>query len=453
MKIQYTVASAKDNKGFMKKFALKGDIVYAKDSQTLQIHKNSYVLCNGKYCAGIVQAIEKNPLFKNAPVYDYSGCLILPSIVDLHVHAPQYRFRGIGMDLPLLDWLNTYTFPEEAQYQNTEYALHAYQDFVNNLQKSATTRAVVFATIHLESSIILAKMFEKTGLGILLGKVNMDRNCPETLQETVTQSLQNTELFIKTLESFTNVKPIITPRFIPSCSSDLLYGLGKLTAQYNLPVQSHLSENKAEIEWVKSLHPKSSCYADVYNQYGLLNNATVMAHCVHSPQNEQKLLHEKQTFIAHCPQSNTNLLSGIAPISEYLQKGLLVGLGTDVAGGASLNMFRAADDAIAVSKMRSVLLKEHITPNDFLSPNEAFYMMTVGGGKFFETATGEKLGKFEKNYCFDAVIIDDTHFSVQKKQLFSEYTIQNRLERLLHIGNEHTIRAKYVNGALVYEKS
>lgn len=420
----------------IKRCILKGDIIFSKISSKFEEAEEAYLLCEDKFCRGVVKSIPDS--WKDVPVKDYSGCLIMPGFIDLHAHAPQYVFAGIGMDLQLLDWLDNYTFPAEAKYADKDYAFEKYSFFTNKLLTSATTRAVLFGTIHADSDLILAKLLEKTGLKILLGKVNMNRNSAPNLTETTQDSIEETERFVKELANFNNVKPIITPRFVPSCTADLMSALGEIAKKYNLPIQSHLDENLGEIDWVAKLHPECSSYTDVYKKYGLLDDKTIMAHCVHVSEVEQKTLKENGTFIAHCPQSNVNLTSGVAPAVHYLQDNQKIGLGTDIAGGTTLSMFRAASDAIRSSKLRFYYTKE----DRALSVSEAFFMATKGGGEFFG-----KVGSFENDFEFDAIVVDDS--SLGPTKVFSP---AQRLERVLYQADERNIKAKFVEGRCIYEE-
>lgn len=420
-------------------FIVKGNIVYSRTKQELSIAKDSYLVCDNAKVAGVFSEIPDQ--YKFLPVQDMQDAIIIPGLVDLHLHAPQYSFRGIGMDMELLDWLNHYTFPEEAKYEDLAYAKRAYAYFVEDLKNGATTRANIFATIHTPATLLLMEMLEESGLVSNVGKVNMDRNSPPNLCETSAQkSIEDTKEWVKrSQEKFENTKPILTPRFVPSCTDALLDGLGGLQKQTSLPVQSHLSENPEEIEWVKSLCPNSRNYADAYLQHGLLggeNNQTVMAHCVHSGPEERALLKKQGVFVAHCPNSNTSLASGIAPIREYLQDDIKVGLGTDIAGGYSASIFDAMAQAIQVSKLYWRLVDSEKTP---LTVAEAFYLATKGGGKFF----GE-VGSFEEGYAFDAVVLDDKMIACP-----FEATVEQRLERLVYLFTPQNVIAKYVNGVQV----
>ena len=218
--------------------------------------------------------------FSGIPVRDTGNSLIIPGLVDLHLHAPQYAFRGMHMDLELLDWLNTVTFPEEARYQDPSYAKKAYSIFAEDMRKSATTRASVFGTLHRESTELLMDLMEQTGLITYIGKVNMDRNSPDELREKdAGTSPEDTVQWLRDIAGkYKNTKPILTPRFIPSCTDELMKLLADIQRTYCLPVQSHLSENQGEIAWVKELCPDSAFYGDAYDHFGLFARRNLSYH-------------------------------------------------------------------------------------------------------------------------------------------------------------------------------
>ena len=234
--------------------------------------------------------------------------------------------------------------------------------------------------------------------------------------------------------------PIITPRFIPGCSNSLLDELSEIRRAYDLPVQSHLSENPGEVELVKELMPEAEFYGDAYYRYGLFGREakTVMAHCVYSSDSETERIRKNGVWVAHCPNSNMNLASGIAPIRKYIDTGIRVGLGSDVAGGQTESIFRAITDAIQVSKLYWRYIDSSAKP---LSFSESFYLATKGGGSFFGNA-----GSFEPGCKFDAVVIDDS--SLYHPQTLS---LPERLERSVYLGlDKNGITAKYVRGEKVY---
>ena len=428
-------------------YALKGDIAYSKNLNELSTYKNRYLICDGKKSLGVFKSIPKK--FKVSKIYNFSDKLIIPGLVDMHLHAPQYSFIGMRMDLELIDWLNTNTFPEEAKYKNKKYAESAYKIFASDLKKSATTRFVCFATLHYDATSILFDLLEKTGLKGYVGKVNMDRNSTKELSESREDSIKNTLKLIKKVSKNKNVKYIITPRFIPSCSNELLKELGKISKEYGLPIQSHLSENRSEVLWVKDLLPESKSYADAYHMFELFgeHNNTIMAHCVWCNEIDMKLMENNKIWVAHSPSSNRNLSSGNAPIREYLDRNINVGLATDVAGGSYLSMFRTIEDTITTSKLKWLetdVEKEKNTSTKELKSlkfNEAFYLATRGGGSFFDD-NDTKVGSLAEGFDFDCLILDDKNFDTT---LYKELTIEERLERFMYRPNEKLV-AKFVAG-------
>lgn len=415
-------------------FALKGTCIFSVTKQEIEII-DGYLISENGICQGVYKEIPKE--LEDITVHDYTGKLIIPGLTDLHLHAPQYSFRGTGMDLELLEWLETYTFPEESKYSDMDYAKEAYSIFVQDLMYSATTRACIFATIHNEATLTLMDMLEETGMKTMVGKVNMDRNCSDSLrEESADKSIQDTISFIEhAIDKYENTVPILTPRFIPTCSDELMTKLTTLKKKYHVALQSHLSENPSEIDWVRMLCPNAKSYAYAYDDAGSFHSSgkTVMAHCVYLTKEEEDLLKEKDVFVAHCPESNINLASGIAPIRRFLDKELKVGIGTDVAGGSSVNLFHAMALAIQVSKMYWRLVDSTCEP---LTMEEVFYMATKGGGAFFG-----QVGGFENGYQMDAVVLCDENLETLK-----QLTPRERLERLIYLGNNHNIKAKYVAG-------
>ena len=420
-------------------FFLRGTLLYSSSPDTIEILDDGWLLCRDGRAAGVFRS--KPERFANLEVFDYTGKLIIPGMTDLHVHAPQFSFRGLGMDLELLDWLNTYTFPEESKYEDLSYAETAYESFVSRLARSTTTRACIFATLHLPATLLLMQKLEDAGLSTYVGKVNMNRNCPPYLRELSTNhSLRDTERWIlDTKDAFQRTKPILTPRFIPSCTDDLMFGLARLREQYDLPVQSHLSENYSEIDWIRELCPKSKFYGDAYDQFGLFGGGypCIMAHCVHSSEAEEERMLQNGVFVAHSPESNMNLSSGVAPISRYLKHGLHVGLATDVAGGSHENLLRAMAHAIQASKLRWRLYDQDVPPLTF---DQAFYIATMGGGEFFG-----KVGTFAAGYELDAVVLDDA--SLDHPQPLS---VRDRVERAAYLADDRNITAKFVAGDQIF---
>lgn len=421
-------------------FILKGNIVYSRSAEELEICEHGYLVCENGRVKGVYQTLPF--VYGGIPITDYEDRLIIPGLVDLHVHAPQYSYRGLGMDMELLEWLETNTFPEEAKFRETEYAKKAYRIFVDRMRRSATTRACIFATVHREATLLLMDMLEEAGLNTMVGKVNMDRNCPDYLrEESAEASASETVEWIKDVlhKKYKHTRPILTPRFTPSCTDDLMERLKMIQMRYELPLQSHLSENPGEISWVKELCPWSEFYGDAYDKFGLFGSdcPTIMAHCVYSDEKEIARMKENGVYIAHCPESNMNIASGVAPVRRFLAEGLHVGMGSDVAGGSTESIFTAMAHAIQASKLRWRLLDDSLKP---LTVEEAFFMATKGGGEFFG-----RVGSFEEGYEMDAVVLDDIRLEHPQP-----LDVKKRLERMIYFSDDREIYAKYVEGSRLF---
>ena len=370
--------------------------------------EQQYLVCEDGRVQGIYPELPQQ--FCGIPVEDMGDRIIIPGLTDLHVHAPQYSFRGLGMDLELLDWLNTNTFPEESKYRDPEYAKKAYDIFVKNLTHGATTRACVFATIHNEATLLLMDRLEEAGIAAMVGKVNMDRNSPDYLREASAEESAK-------------------------ATREWLRAVAERHYEHVQPILSHLSENPGESAWVQELCPWAEFYGDAYDHFGMFGGKcrTIMAHCVYSGEAEIRRMKENGVFIAHCPESNTNLSSGIAPVRRYLDEQIPMGLGSDVAGGTTENLFAAMRHAIQASKLRWRLSDQGLKA---LTVEEVFYLASKGGGVFFG-----KVGSFEPGYEFDAVILDDTRLEHPQS-----LEVKQRLERVIYLGDEREVAGQYVAG-------
>ena len=415
-----------------------GNFIFTKTPSEFEILEQTYMLIDDGIIEDTFKEIPEE--YKNIKVTCYKDEIIIPGLVDLHVHAPQYQYRGLGLDKELLDWLNDYTYKEESKYKDLTYAEKAYGIFVDDLRKSATTHAVLFATVYKDSTLLLMDKLENAGLVTCVGKLNMDRNCPSFICEQTDDSLKETEEWIGESQrrGYKNTKPIITPRFVPTCSDSLLKGLGEIQEKYNLTFQSHLDENPSEIEWVKELCPTKKNYTDVYHSFGLLNkkHKALLAHCVYLDEDEIDMIKENEGYIVHCPESNMNVTSGIAPIRRYMDEGMHVGLGSDIAGGSEINMFKAISHAVQSSKLRY----RHVDSSfKALSESDGFYLATKGGGSFFG-----KVGSFEKGYEFNAIILND-------ERLRNAYplSLKERMQRIIYLGDEREVRVKYIKGKII----
>lgn len=408
----------------------KGDIIFTKSKDNFSVFEESYIVVEDGKVVDVFEELPEEYHGKN--IEDHTGKLIIPSFTDLHAHAPQFANMGLGMDMELLDWLETYTFPEEAKYTDLEYAKKMYQFVVDKVISCGTTRVVFFATIHKEATELLMDLLEESGIVGYVGKVNMDRNSPDILIETTDESIKDTiEWIEETKDKYKHVKPIITPRFVPTCTPELMEALGKMAVKYDIPVQSHLDENLGEIAWVSELHPKRKTYAHVYEYFNQLNSRTLMAHCIYMNDEEIDLMKEREVIAVHCPISNANLSSGIMPLTELIDSGIKVGMGSDVSGGHSPSMLDVIVEAIHFSKLKYVENKSRA-----LSEAEAFYLATKESGSYFG-----KVGSFEPGYDFDALIIDDSGLSMN-----DSLDLNQRMQRFIYNGDDRNIVNIYCQG-------
>ena len=415
------------------KFIIKGTFIDTLTKDEFRIRKGFILVEDGL----IKNFSEENP-DTSIKLYDYTGKLIIPGLSDLHLHASQYSNTGLGLDLELLDWLDTYTFPEESKYKDVEYAKKAYQTFVDDLAKTATTRASIFATLHTDMTLLLMDLLEQKKICAYVGKVGMDRNCPDFYIEK--NGKEETLRFVEECQkrNYKFVKPIITPRFTISCTDEYMKYMGELAKKYNIAVQSHLSENFGEIDFVRQLRPNDKFYGESYDKNGLFGKEvkTVMAHCVHCPKEESELIKKNGVYIAHCPTSNSNISSGICPAGRYLREGYNIGIGSDISGGHTLDLFEVIRHAIQVSKMNLRYINPKEKP---LTLSETFFMATNKGGSFFG-----KVGVFEKDYEFDAIVLDE---SLIKN--IREYNEKERLERFIY-NKDAKIESKFIRGNKIF---
>ncbi|KAK8157115.1 hypothetical protein IWX90DRAFT_315162 [Phyllosticta citrichinensis] len=353
-----------------------------------------------------------------------------PGFIDTHIHAPQYPNAGIFGKSTLLDWLNTYTFPTESSFSSLSKARLIYNRVVRRTLSHGTTTAAYYATIHVDSTNLLASICLSNGQRAFIGRVCMDADLsPPTYRDaSAADSVTSTLAVINYIRQLDPhgalIAPIITPRFAPSCTAHALSLLGALQHEHNLLAQTHISENPSEVALVASLFPSASSYADVYDAAGLLNPRTILAHAVHLTPEETALVHARGVKVAHCPASNSALTSGVAPVRALLDHGIDVGLGTDVSGGYSPSVLEAARQAVLVSRLRSVIVAadrereqrgrkgsgggaetegsddaEHAK----LSTEEALYLATRGGAQVVGLA--DRIGAFEVGMEWDAQMI------------------------------------------------
>ena len=374
-------------------------------------------------------------------VQHYPDQLIVPGFIDTHIHFPQTEMIGAYGE-QLLEWLNTYTFPTEIQFEDKVYADKIAQFFVNELLKNGTTTALVFCTVHPQSVDALFEVAEQHQMRLIAGKVMMDRHAPEAICDTAESAYTDSKALIEKWHGKGRNLYAITPRFAPTSTPEQLSAAGKLKAEFpDVYVHTHLSENKNEIAWVKDLFPEQKGYLDVYHHYGLTGSRSVFAHCVHLEDEEWDCMHQTDSAIAFCPTSNLFLGSGLFPLKKTWEKQVKVGLGTDVGAGTSFNQLQTLNEAYKVQQLQG----------DKLSAFEALYHATIGGAKALDL--DEKLGNFNIGKEADFVVLDLKPTAIQALRQERAKGIDDAFFALMTMGDDRNIHSTYVFGQLAYSKS
>lgn len=376
-----------------------------------------------------------------ARYFDYAGKLILPGLVDTHVHYPQLRVMG-SYGRQLLDWLEHYTFPAEASFAERRVADETAAFFLDRLLAHGTTTASVYATVHAHSVDAFFEAAQARQLRMLCGKVLMDRNCPEDLRDTPTAAFEESQALIARWHGKDRLRYTVTPRFAPTSSEAQLEVAGTLfRGAPDLHLQSHLSENRRELEWVGELFPGRRDYLDVYDQFGLLGPRAIYGHGIHLSADERARLAETGTAIAFCPSSNLFLGSGFFDYEAMRAAEVPVGLATDVGGGNSLSMLRTLGAAYFVSQARQ----------QPLSPWRAWYLATLGGARAL--GLDQFVGSFAPEREADFVVLDADPIPELAFRWRHAESLAECLFSLMMLGDERCVRATHVMGDCVHVRT
>ena len=374
-------------------------------------------------------------------IQHYPEQLIIPGMIDTHIHFPQTEMVGAYGE-QLLSWLNTYTFPTEIQFKDKAYAQEIAKFFVNELLKNGTTTALVFCTVHPESVDALFEAAQQHQMRLIAGKVMMDRHAPEALCDTADSGYDDSKALIEKWHGHGRALYAITPRFAPTSTPEQLERAGQLKAEYpDVYVHTHLSENKDEIAWVKDLFPAQKGYLDVYHHYGLTGQRSVFAHCVHLEDAEWQCMHETDSAIAFCPTSNLFLGSGLFPLKKTWQQQVKVGLGTDIGAGTSFSLLQTVNEAYKVQQLQG----------DKLSAFESLYHATLGGAKALDL--DDKLGNFNVGKEADFVVLNIKPTALQQLRQSRAKSLEDRLFALFTMGDDRNIEATYIYGQKAYSQN
>lgn len=379
-------------------------------------------------------------LSEDVRVEEFPDCLILPGFVDAHVHYPQTEMIA-SYGEQLLEWLENYTFPTERGFESAEKAAAVAEFFLGQLLRNGTTTAMALATVHPESVEGFFEAALDRGMRVICGKVMMDRNAPEYLLDTPETGYADSKKLIEKYFGRGRLGYAVTPRFAPTSTPEQLEKAGQLLREYpGVYMQTHLSENKAEVDWVQELFPDCDGYLDVYDRSGLLGPTSVFAHSVHLSDLEFARLGETGSGIAHCPTSNLFLGSGLFNLEKADEYGVGVGLGTDVGAGTSFSQLQTGNEAYKVQQLRRTKL----------SPFRLLYMATLGGARML--GLERAIGNFEPGKEADFTVLDLQATELARWRVGTQKTLQDQLFVLFMLGDDRWVKATYLMGRRVYEK-
>ncbi|EAW06699.1 putative guanine deaminase [Aspergillus clavatus NRRL 1] len=452
--------------------AFHGTVIHSLSPTDLQILPNTFLLID---TAGKIQALVPNtaPETINTLVAENGYApdvfpvkhlprtsFLIPGFIDTHHHAPQWAQRGVGRGRSLLDWLENITFAHEAKFADPAYAEKMYGAVVDGLLNQGITTAAYYASKHLDATKILARICATRGQRALVGRCNMNRHAPDWYRDADAEvSVAETAEFIAWMRGLdvgggdgdgdgeaenALVKPVITPRFAISCDETVLAGLGELARQNpDLPIQTHFNEAEQEIEFTRQLFPGFKHEAELYQRFGLLGERSILAHCIFLQEEEMEVLKSAGCGVAHCPISNTTMQAFmVAPVREYLRRGIKVGLGTDSGGGHSVSMLEVMKQAFVVSTARAT---ETRGADPALGLNECFFLATLGGAQV--CGLEDKVGSFAVGKEFDALEIVAEGGVMTPVE--DDDSIEIVLEKFLMTGDDRNIAKVYVRGRAV----
>lgn len=378
------------------------------------------------------------------PVEDLRGGLLLPGFIDTHVHYPQVRVIG-GLGLPLLEWLDTITLPEEARFGDDAYAAVIAREFVSGLTTNGTTTALIFGS-HFASAVhILFEEATRVGLRAVAGQVVSDRMLWPELHTTPERTYAEGKALIQSWHRQGRNLYAVTPRFSLSASEGILDACAALMAEFpDVRFTSHINENGREIETVRELFPQSRDYLDTYERAGLVTRRSVLAHSVHPTDRELGAMAEHRCTAAHCPCSNSALGSGLFPLRRHLAAGVHVSLGTDVGGGTGFSMLK---EGLQAHFMQQLMGPEGVP----LSPAHLLYLATRAGAEALDLDA--QIGDFSAGKSFDAVYVRPSEGSVMNTVLAHAPSTERALASLFAGGTQSDVARVWIGGEDVYTRA
>ena len=371
---------------------------------------------------------------RDADYVDHRPHLILPGFIDPHIHFPQSQIVGSYAG-SLLEWLNTYTFVEEQRYGDLTFAEVMANHFLDQLVAHGTTACVAFASVHRESAEALLKVAEKRRMRVVTGKVMMDRNAPAPLLDTAQRGYDDTKTLIEEWHGQTRLEVAITPRFALTSTAAQLEASSALASEFpQCLIQTHLSENHAEIETAMSLFPSAEDYTDIYAKYGLLSSKSLMGHCIHLSDREVACLAEAGAVAVFCPTSNLFLGSGLFDRQRVVGAGGRVAIATDIGGGTSWSMLRTLDEGYKI--LNCLGQRWH--------PYASFAQATFGNAQAM--GMSDKIGALATGYEADFVVLDARATAAMDLRMERTETLAQELFVLQTMGDDRAVLQTYIEG-------
>lgn len=370
----------------------------------------------------------------NAEIVDHRDKLIIPGMIDCHVHFPQIDIIA-SYGEQLLDWLREYAFPAEQEFADAEHAAEVADFFVDELLRNGTTTALVFATVHPQSVDAIFDKASRLNMRLISGKTLMDKNCPEELRDDVKSAYEDSLRLIDKWHGNGRLSYAVTPRFAVTSSEGQLAEAGRLASEHaGVYVHTHLAENNDEVNLIAKQFSWSRSYLDVYEHFGLLRERSVFAHCLHLDDQDRKSMADNGGAIAFCPTSNLFLGSGLFDLHKAAEKDIRVGLGTDVGGGTSLSLLRTASEAYKVLHLQG----------QALPPFDALYLVTLGAARALYL--DDKIGNFEPGKEADFVVLDSKATSITSRRLGTSDDVAEKLFALIVLGDDRSVAETYLMG-------
>jgi len=408
------------------------------EEDSYQYFEDGLLVINNGLVESVGNATELlNALSADVEVTQYDNGLIMPGFIDTHVHYPQSEMIA-SYGEQLLEWLENYTFPEEKQFADIEHGKRVAEFFLTQLLDAGTTTALVFGTVHKESVEAFFTIAQQKKLRMICGKVLMNQNCPDYLQDTAESGYTDSKALIEKWHNTDRLQYAVTPRFAPTCSTEQLNKAGELLKEYpDVYLHTHLSENKDEIAWVSELFPESDGYLDVYDKSSLLGRRSVFAHGVHLHDNECQRLGETDSAIAFCPTSNLFLGSGCFNLKQAEEFDVNVGLGTDIGAGSSFSMLTTLNEAYKTQQLRG----------DKLSPYKSLYLSTLGGAIALDLEG--TIGNFTQGAEADFIVLDYQATPLMDVRIKRCKTLTEKLFVLSMLGDDRHVKATHIMGERV----